>query len=104
MNGDRQGWQSVMLRFVVGVATVVCSACVTGIWSRFGELVDAMNAVTKAQAVMQSQVSDVRNALVGVYLKREADREHAIIYRTDQDQYQRIAALEKQVASIQARQ
>ena len=81
-------------RLVLAVASTILAAAVVGIWAQVASL-------SSAQAVMQSQLSDVRAAVQGIYTQRDADRDKAAIFRTDQDQYQRLADHEKRLRALE---
>lgn len=91
-----------LMRLGVGLVVALFSVVGGGVWRAGSAVLESLHQLVETQAVMQSQVVDIRGRLSGLYTQREADRDRAIIYRTDRDQYQRIVAMEKALASIVA--
>lgn len=64
----------------------------------------AAQSVTQTQvAIAQSQISDVRTAIQGVYTQHDAKRDLDAVFRTDKDQYARLDDLEKRMRAVEAR-
>lgn len=80
-------------RLTLAVASTVLAAAVCGIWISVGSM-------GRTQAVIKSQLKDVRAAVQGVYTQRDADRDFAAVFRTDQDQYQQLKDLKNQVRAL----
>lgn len=78
-------------RLILAVASTVLAAAVVGLW------VSGIS-LAQNQAVIQSQLKDLRAGVQGIYTQRDADRDFAAVYRTDQDQYRQLKDLQKQVA------
>lgn len=87
-------------RVFVGVATMLVSGAIMWLYTATVAVGDVIIEIAKTQAVMQSQVTDVRAQLSGIYTQQEAEAAHAVIYRTDQDQYRRLDVVEAQLRKL----
>lgn len=83
-------------RVVVGVGSVVIAAVMLSVYAKLDELGMSM-------AVMQAQLADLRTSKSGYYRRSEAKAAQEAIWRTDKDQYERLADHEQRLRHLEAR-
>ena len=84
-------------RLVMMIVAPLITAAIIGVYS-------TMQTFAQNQAVMQSQMNDMRERIGGIYTRREADRAHDEIFRTDQHQYKKLKDHETRIRKLEGRQ
>ncbi|MDA3922747.1 MAG: hypothetical protein PF501_19025 [Salinisphaera sp.] len=79
---------------------------ITAQFNKFSDKIDVVSdrqaTIQSSQAGMQKDISWIKIGVNDIYTKSEAKKKHAEIYRTDQDQYSRINALDKRVRVLES--
>lgn len=91
-------------RLVIGIAAPIIAAAILGVYSAISGLGDSFQELGKAQAVMQSQLVEMRASMQGIYMRRDAEQKHDEIFRTNQHQYQLIEDHEQRLRKLETRQ
>lgn len=94
------GWQKLS----IAVAAPLIAGSIMGIYIGQGNMNDKMDMVNARQAVIQSQVSDMRAAVHGFYTQTEAKKDFAAVWATDKDQYERIEDHETRIRALEAKE
>lgn len=91
------GWQKLS----IAVAAPLIAGSIMGIYIGQGNMNDKMDMVNARQAVIQSQVSDMRAAVHGFYTQTEAKKDFAAVWATDKDQYSQIKDLIQRMRQVE---
>lgn len=91
-------------RMAVSVAATVTAAAIVGIYVSISRLGDSLDLLASAQAVTQSQLTDVRAALHDSYTAEDAKRDFAAVWATDKDQYARIQDHEQRIRALESKE
>lgn len=104
--------RAIVGMLIVGVASPVLSTAIIGVWSSSslglaGQTLQAMSKVqitlSQNQAVMQSQLLDVRTALQGIYTQQDAKRDLSLVWNTDKDQYDKLVDAKNELVDHEQR-
>lgn len=77
------GWA----RRLIGIAAPIIAAAILSVYSAINGLGESFQELGRAQAVMQTQLGEMRTSMQGIYLWRDAEQKH-------EDHEQRLRKLE----------
>lgn len=85
-----------VLGIVAGIAAIVIAYSITSMASRLDQL-------SENQAAIKRDIAWIRAGINDVYTGEEAKEAHDRIFRTDQDQYNRLNGLEARVEVLESK-
>lgn len=88
-------------RLTIGIVAPVLAAAILGVYNSMASVGEALAEFGKAQAVMQSQILDVRARLSGIYTREDAKQRHEEIFRTQQHQYSLLEDHEARIRKLE---
>lgn len=91
-------WQ----RLSIAVAAPLIAGAIFGLYGGVWGIYSKIGEVNARQAVIQSQLTDARAAIQGVYTRAEAKRDLDAIWATDKDQYSLIKDLAGRMSQVEA--